>query len=132
MALDVQGLAPLLQVYDMPKSVHFYRDLLGFELITTSEPGEYFDWAMLRLNDTTLMLNTQYERDQRPAVRDQTSAAGHADICLYFGCPDVDGAYKELRAKGLDVKEPVIQSYGMKQVYTADPDGYKLCFQWSA
>jgi len=30
MTLDVRGLAPLLQVYDMPTSVHFYRDLLGF------------------------------------------------------------------------------------------------------
>lgn len=129
MALDVQGLAPLLQVYDMPTAVHFYRDLLGFELVNTSQPGEYFDWAMLRLNDTMLMLNTQYERDRRPAIRDQTRAAGHADVCLYFGCPDVDAAYKELRAKGLDVKEPVIQSYGMKQVYVADPDGYELCFQ---
>lgn len=28
------GVAPLLQVYDMPTAVSFYRDLLGFELVT--------------------------------------------------------------------------------------------------
>jgi len=48
MPLDIQGLAPLLQVFDMPASVHFYRDLLGFELVATSRPGDHFDWALLR------------------------------------------------------------------------------------
>ena len=33
MPIEVRGLAPLLQVYDMPTSIHFYRDLLGFELV---------------------------------------------------------------------------------------------------
>jgi len=34
--LDVRGLAPLVQVYDMPTSVRFYRDLLGFQIMRTS------------------------------------------------------------------------------------------------
>ena len=29
MAIDLQGLCPLLSVFDMPESVHFYRDLLS-------------------------------------------------------------------------------------------------------
>jgi hypothetical protein len=33
---------------------------------------------------------------------------------------------------GVDVKEPVIAPYGMKQLYLTDPDGYALCFQWKA
>ncbi len=36
MGLDVRGLTPLLQVYDMPTSVRFYRDVLGFEVVSTS------------------------------------------------------------------------------------------------
>jgi hypothetical protein len=32
MAIDVRGLVPLLQVFDMPTSIRFYRDVLGFEL----------------------------------------------------------------------------------------------------
>jgi hypothetical protein len=58
--------------------------------------------------------------------------ASHADTALFFGCPNVDEVYRQLRVKGLDVKEPVIQHYGMKQLYVADPDGYNLCFQWPA
>jgi glyoxalase/bleomycin resistance protein/dioxygenase superfamily protein len=30
MPISVSGLAPLLQVYDMPASIRFYRDTLGF------------------------------------------------------------------------------------------------------
>ena len=63
MALEVLGLVPLLQVYDMPTSVRFYRDKLGFEMVSTSPPmGEdYFHWCLLRLDQAELMLNTAYE-----------------------------------------------------------------------
>jgi glyoxylase I family protein len=44
----------------------------------------------------------------------------------------LDSAYRELLAKGVSVKEPVVTSYGMKQMSLRDPDGYGLCFQWSA
>ncbi len=132
MALDIRGLAPLLQVFDMPASIHFYRDLIGFEVVSTSDSGEQFDWALLRLNGIELMLNTAYERDERPAKPDPYRMSGHGDTGLFFGCRNVDDAYDQLRAKGLDVKEPVIRHYGMKQLYVVDPDGYSLCFQWPA
>ena len=38
MTLAIRGLASLLQVFDMPRSIHFYRDLLGFEVLRTSRP----------------------------------------------------------------------------------------------
>jgi hypothetical protein len=44
----------------------------------------------------------------------------------------LDGAYRSLRAQGLDVEEPAIRHYGMKQLSVRDPDGYSLCFQWPA
>jgi glyoxylase I family protein len=56
--------------------------------------------------------------------------AAHDDTALYFGCPDVDEAYQSLLAKGLKVDPPRIASYGMKQLYFYDPDGYNICFQW--
>jgi len=136
MALDIHGIAPLLQVFDMPVSVRFYRDVLGFELVQTSgklsENIDDVNWAMLQLNGTTLMLNTAYEPEYRPPAPDPVRFAAHSDAALYFGCPDVDQAYRELRSMGVDVKEPVIAPYGMKQLYLTDPDGYALCFQWKA
>jgi glyoxylase I family protein len=53
-------------------------------------------------------------------------------VGLYFGCPDVDAAFEHFRRRGVDVTPPKIASYGMKQLYVRDPDGYTLCFQWTA
>jgi uncharacterized glyoxalase superfamily protein PhnB len=133
MAIEIRGMAPLLQVFDMPTSIKFYRDVLDFEVVTTSNPrGEHFDWALLRLNGVELMLNTAYEEDARPPAPDPARIAAHDDTCLYFGCPDVDAAYAHLRARGVAAKEPKVAPYGMKQLYLNDPDGYNLCFQWAA
>jgi catechol 2,3-dioxygenase-like lactoylglutathione lyase family enzyme len=132
MPIDVRGLAPLLQVFDMPTSIAFYRDLLGFELVTTSESGDRFDWALLRLDEVEVMLNTAYEEHERPPAADPARVAAHADTGLFFGCPDIDAAYAYLRTRGVRVAPPTLQSYGMKQLYLTDPDGYSLCLQWPA
>jgi glyoxylase I family protein len=136
MALEVLGLAPLLQVYDMPTSVRFYRDKLGFELVTTSPAmGEdYFHWCLLRLGGAEVMLNTAYEfnNERPPTPPDSSRVLSYPNVGLYFGCPDVDRAYEQFRAKGVEVAEPKVAPYGMKQMYLRDPDGYSLCFQWQA
>jgi len=133
MAIEVRGMAPLLQVFNMRTSIAFYRDVLGFEVESTSKPrGEHFDWALLKLNGVELMLNTAYEQDARPPAPDPVRIAAHGDTAIYFGCPDVDAAYAHLRARGVAVKEPKVAPYGMKQLYINDPDGYSLCFQWPA
>ena len=40
MAIEVRGMAPLLQVFDMPLSIAFYRDVLGFEEALTAPWAE--------------------------------------------------------------------------------------------
>jgi catechol 2,3-dioxygenase-like lactoylglutathione lyase family enzyme len=133
MAIEIRGMAPLLQVFDMPTSLAFYRDVLGFKVESTSKPrGEHFDWALLKLNGVELMLNTAYEEDARPPAPDPARFSAHDDTAIYFGCPDVDAAFAYLRARGVAAKEPKIAHYGMKQLYVSDPDGYNLCFQWPA
>jgi len=133
MALDIHGIALLLQVFDMPTSVRFYRDLLGFEVVhrspALSERADDVNWTMLRLNGAILMLNTACEPEFRPAAPDPARIAAHSDIGLYFDCPDVDAAYRQLREMGIETKEPRVAPYGMKQLYFSDPDGYILCFQ---
>lgn len=133
MPITVKGSAPLLQVFDMPTSIAFYCDKLGFKLVTRSQPGEaHFDWALLQLGDEQLMLNTAYEQHNRPPTPDPRRIAAHNDTCIYFGCPDVDAAYEHIRAKGIKTEPPKVAPYGMQQLYFSDPDGYQLCFQWKA
>jgi catechol 2,3-dioxygenase-like lactoylglutathione lyase family enzyme len=133
--IDVLGVVPLLQVYDMPTAVRFYRDALGFEVVTTSPVmgPDKFHWAMLRLGGAEIMLNTAYETDEeRPVPPDVVRVAAHDDTTLYFGCPDVDGAYRKLRDKVPGIKPPSVAPYGMKQLAFRDPDGFGICLQWPA
>jgi len=135
MPIDIRGLCPLLQVFDMPTSVRFYRDVLGFALASNAPlraPDE-FGWCLLKHTDgTEIMLNTAYDYGERPEAPEPARIAAHGDTCIYFGCPDVDGAYQHLRAKGLEINEPNVAWYGMKQLYLNDPDGFGICFQWRA
>jgi len=129
MPVTIHGLTPLIQVFDMPRSVAFYRGVLGFSIVSTSSPGDDFYWAMLKLGGATLMLNTAYEPDKRPPAPDPSRVASHADTILYFDCDNVDQVHAHLRAQGLKTQEPVDTHYGMRQVYVKDPDGFELCFQ---
>jgi glyoxylase I family protein len=134
MAVEIKGMTPLLQVFDMATSLKFYCDVLGFEIITTDDntTAPNHNWVWLRLNGTDLMLNTAYEYDERPSSADQRRLASHHDTGLFFAAPNVDAVYAHLRANGIDVKEPKVARYGMKQIYLRDPDGFGLCFQWKA
>jgi catechol 2,3-dioxygenase-like lactoylglutathione lyase family enzyme len=132
----IEGLCPMLQVFDMPASIAFYRNVFGFEVAKQSPPlddrADNCNWALLRQEQAELMLNTLYEAPERPSAPEPARHAAHGDTALYFGCRDVDGVYSYLRAKGIEAREPVVTHYGMKQLYLRDPDGYVLCIQWPA
>lgn len=134
MAIDIHGMTPLLQVFDMATSLKFYCDVLGFEIVQTDNNTQApnHNWVWLRLRGVDLMLNTAYEYDQRPPSADAHRVAAHDDTALYFGAPNVDAVYEYLRRKGIAGKEPKVAPYGMKQLYVQDPDGFNLCFQWRA
>jgi glyoxylase I family protein len=134
MAIDVRGMVPLLEVFDMATSLNFYCDVLGFEIVATdtNTVAPNHNWVLLRLNGIELMLNTAYEYGKRPAAADPRRAATHDDVTLFFGAPEVGAVYDHLRAKGIKAKEPKVAPYGMKQLFLRDPDGFGLCFQWKA
>jgi catechol 2,3-dioxygenase-like lactoylglutathione lyase family enzyme len=131
MAIEIRGMTPLIQVFDMPTSMRFYRDTLGFEVVSAdNNPADHYEWVLLRLGGAELMLNTAYEADERLPAPDPARVASHGDTALFFGCPDVDATYELFRSRGVDLEEPKIAHYGFKGVTFKDPDGYCLCFHW--
>jgi hypothetical protein len=50
MAIRPTALVPLLQVFDMLEAIRFYRDVLGYSVVSSSDEieaaeGRYFHWA---------------------------------------------------------------------------------------
>ena len=129
MPIDVRNATTLLEVFDMPRSIAFYRDLLGFEIVQEWRPEDHLYWAMLKLGGAALMLNAAYEDDERPATPDIERASGHGDTELYFACGNADDVYAYLSERGCEVQPPEVTFYGMKQVRLKDPDNFKICFQ---
>ena len=123
MARSLDGLTPLLEVFDLPTSLAFYRNVLGFDMVS----GDDTWWCMLKLGNATLMLNTAYEQEERPLIPEPQQVRGHGDLSLYFDT-NPDEVYALLQSKGWQVTAPVEKSYGFRQVTTHDPDGFQLCF----
>lgn len=48
MGLAIRGLCPLIQVFDMPRTLRFYRDVLGFAEVEKSAHRDDAGWAWLR------------------------------------------------------------------------------------
>ena len=124
MSLALTRIVPMWEVFDLPKSMAFYRDVLGFELAS----GDDSWWCMLKHGDITIMLNTAYEKDKRPAVPDAARVRGHADAELYIDTPDPKAVYAQLREKNWPATEPKVMHYGFLEVTTKDPDGFVLHF----
>jgi glyoxylase I family protein len=67
----------MLQVFDIARSLKFYCDVLGFEIVQTDRntTAPNYNWVWLRLNNVDLMLNTAYEYDKRPSAADPRRTA---------------------------------------------------------
>ena len=130
MNIQVRNMTPLLSVFDMPTSLRFYRDILGFQVLEDTGQGDNSDWVFLKKDGVGLMLNTAFDQNQRPTAPNPAHQAVHQDTYLYFQCPDPNAAYESLKSNGVSVDPPTVAHYGMRQVYARDPDGYTLCFHW--
>lgn len=128
------GLTPLIGVFDMTCSLAFYRDLLGFELVAAApevdtREGRFSHWMWLRRGDADIMLNTQFDSNERPDSEEPARRIAHGDMSLYIGCADVDAAFEELRQNGLQAEPPEEAPYGLRLFSVSDPDGYRVIFQ---
>lgn len=131
MAFSPLGLTPLIGVFDMPTALAFYRDRLGFTVVSASPEvdtaeGRFSHWMWLRFGGAEIMLNTLYDSNERPM---QPPEKGPQDAAFYIGCADVEMAYQELTARGVTAERPKLAPYGLKLFSVQDPDGYTIVFQ---
>ncbi len=135
-----------LTVSDLDRSIAFYRDVLGFEVVSQWEsaqpylrrivgfPDAELRIALLRLPGATPRSGHQLElleyrvpRGERGDARTCNPGNGH----MAFLVEDMDAAYAELRDKGVRFKSAPVdvdhgRNRGGKAVYFLDPDDITL------
>ena len=55
MPIPARSVTPLFEVYDLPRSIAFYGDVLGCEVAERAGNG----WAMLKLGDAEFMIHSR-------------------------------------------------------------------------
>ena len=133
-----------IQVADLERSVHFYRDILGFELVfqwnpqaeyirtITGYPGADIHAAILRMPDSDVFLEIlEYRLVDKAPVDTRTANPGTAHLAFFTD--DCEGLYADLIAKGIKAVSPPVTptigpNTGGKAVYMIDPDGIRVEF----
>lgn len=108
---QINGTVPVLASLDLKETLDFYTKQLGFET-----RGQFEDYAIVSRDDAELHF---WKCDDRH-IAENTSC--------YVRASGIQTLYEEFKRRGLSVKEPVIQPWGMKELYVIDPHGNLLKF----
>jgi catechol 2,3-dioxygenase-like lactoylglutathione lyase family enzyme len=117
-------MAPYFIVSDVPRSLAFYVDVLGFESIYQTDETKLF-FAVLRRDGAMLFLKSEDGIHPLPnAVRHPTCGWDS-----YSYTPDPDALAAEFASRGTVFKTPLENNgSGLRGFELADPDGHILFF----
>jgi len=123
--VNVQEAVPFFGVSDMPTSLKFYVEGLGFEIARKWTPDGSIRWCRLQLGGAGLML--QDFRKEDGSVRPPEGKLG-VGVSVCFMCKDALAIYRQAVTRGLHPKEPFVGN-GLWVVALNDPDGYLVVFE---
>ncbi len=136
-----------LTVSDLDRSIAFYRDLLGLELVMQWEsaqpylrtivgyPDAELRIALLRLPGGQAGVSGHHiellEYRAPRGVRGDANTCNPGNAHVAFVVEDLDAAYADLTARGVRFKSPPVEitagrNRGAKAVYLWDPDDITL------
>jgi RNA polymerase sigma-70 factor (ECF subfamily) len=115
-----------LGVADAGRSMNFYVDALGFKCGIRHEENGKLDWVSVSSGAIKLFLHHALPDAESPEAR-----LARRSVKLFFRPDDGLSLHASLKAKGYEVSEPKVASYGDREFEMLDPDGYAIIFQES-
>jgi catechol 2,3-dioxygenase-like lactoylglutathione lyase family enzyme len=126
------GIAPFFIVTDVPATLAFYRDLLGFDIVFQGPPDDVF-FGIVQRNGAMLMFKALGEvvdgKDVlvEPVPNFRRKPAYSLDAHLYV--PDPDALAAEYAARGVRFASPLTTNHDkLRGFVIEDPDGHGLFF----
>ena len=135
--MKVNTLTPNLAVTDILKTVRFYCENLGFELVMAVpvtqdgieqqlSDGKEYVYAMLKKDSIELMIQ-RIDTFQEDIVMAGQQDIG-ASVSFYMQGKGIETFYAELKSKNIQMSEIKHTWYGIKEFYIKDNNGYILGF----
>ena len=114
-SVKILDVTPMLTVIAMETAIAFYRDILGFECMASTD-----SWACMISNGTKVML--ALPNAHLPFEKPLMTGS------LYFNTDDVDALWDRLKDR-CEVVYPIDNfEYGMREFAVRDNSGYLLQF----
>ena len=112
-----------IQVRDMDRSISFYRDALGMQVVRRQHvPETEGEWAELRSAGSKQLLELNWYPDGSKFFAGPYRNGDELDH-IAFACEDVERAYRELLSKGARVGHPPFVEGTSLLAYVEHPDG---------
>ena len=119
--LRLRTVAPSLTVNDLPRSLRWYRDVLGFKVSQEWKSGGKVMGAAVRAGTVEFWLG----QDDFAKGRDRAKGEGFRLYCTT--AQDIDQLADVIKARGgVLEQEPADQPWGARDFTVLDPDGFKI------
>lgn len=131
----MKPLVPELSVNNLEKSLNFYRDIVGFEILFERPENRF---AYMTFHGSELMIEEDRPREGIAALwniepLDYPRGRG---LNISIDCPDADGLAARITANGFKLRKPIEENWyregkilhGERNFLVQDPDGYLLRF----
>jgi catechol 2,3-dioxygenase-like lactoylglutathione lyase family enzyme len=113
--MKLENVVPMMTVADLDATLHFYREILGFECVNHME-----GWAVVQKDSVELMFRLPNEHV--PFEKPMFTGS------FYFRHDDVDALWLELKDNARIVYPIETFHYGMREFAILDNNGYCLQF----
>lgn len=124
-------LTPYVTVQDAERSIQFYKNAFGFELVENefikNNEGKIVHAAMSYNGKSVVMFSP--EDAMMPPMKSPATTGVDMPVAFYVYCADVDGFTENARLNGAKVLcEPDDMFWGDRMARFSDPDGYFWSF----
>ena len=120
---DISGVAPFFIVADVPASLAFYRDMLGFDITFRGPTPEDEFFGIVRRGAAMIMFKA-LDVEPIPNYNREPNFSWDA----YLDVPDPDALAAEFAARGVPFSIPLTEGDGLRGFVIEDLDGYRLYF----
>jgi len=115
-------MVPNLMVENVNRTVEFYRDTLGFKLLTTVPDEGQFDWAMMKRDGVEIMFQARSSLGQEVPALAGVSIGG--SLTFYTEVTGLEALYEQFQGQVEIIQDWHITFYGTQEFAFRDCNGY--------